>query len=512
MEATPGLRLGPGDIASAFRSAFPGRRLIIVSNREPYEHVWNDTRDEIEVRRPAGGLISALDPLMQSLGGTWVAWGSGDADADSVDAGGRIRVPPEAGAYTLRRLWLSHQDVQQYYLGYSNQLLWPLCHLRTELARIRKSYVERYRAVNRRFAEAALEEAGEEPAAIWFHDYHLALAPAELRARTQRHSLAHFWHIPFPPVEIFRIVPDGETLLEGLVANDLVGFHLPLFCDNFLRCCEAVLGMQVDWESRCVHSADHVCWVRAHPISIDIQAFEELVKGRQQGTIARIRARYARGGGRIGIGVDRIDYSKGLEEKLAALDRLWERNPEHRERFTYVQVAVPSRTGIDAYDWLSETVERMVWSINDRYGTDDWRPIHLLKDTVPPERLALLYRAADICVVSSLQDGMNLVAKEYVASHGHDGDGVLLLSRFAGAVEELAGCLPVNPYDREDFATRIHEALTMPQEERQARMNQLRSSLRTIYDWMAETFEVWAAAAEGGVPQLADADRWSRTG
>jgi len=510
--ATPGRRLGPGDLAPAFRSAFPERRLIVVSNREPYEHVWNDARDEVEVRRPAGGLISALDPLMQSVGGIWVAWGSGDADRESVDAGGRIRVPPEAGAYTLRRLWLTQQDVQHYYLGYSNQLLWPLCHLRTELAQIRKSYGERYRAVNRRFAEAALEEAGDEPAAIWFQDYHLALAPSVCRENAPHHTLAHFWHIPFPPVEIFRIVPDGEKLLEGLVANDLVGFHLPLFCDNFLRCCEALIGATVDWDRRCVSTDDHVCWVRALPISIDIDAFEQYVEGRKEGTIARLRARYGRNGGRIGIGVDRIDYSKGLEEKLAALDRLWERHPEHRERFTYLQVAVPSRTGIDAYDWLSETVERMVWSINDRHGTDDWRPIHLVKESLPPERLALLYRAADACIVSSLQDGMNLVAKEYVASQGEDGDGVLLLSRFAGAVEELNGCLPVNPYDPEDFAARINQALLMSPEERSERMHQLHSSLRTIYDWMGETFDVWSAAAAGREPALADADRWSRTG
>ena len=506
-------RRGPADLEPAFRAAFPERRLVVVSNREPYEHVWDDSRAEIDVRRPAGGLISALDPLMQAVGGTWIAWGSGDADRDAVDESSRVRVPPESGDYVLRRIWLSDRDVQQYYLGYSNQLLWPLCHLRTELARIRKTYFDRYRSVNRTFAEVAIEEAGDEPAAIWFQDYHFALAPGQVRKRAPQHMLAHFWHIPFPPVEIFRIVPDGEALLEGLIANDLMGFHLPLFCDNFLRCCESVLGADVDWQNRSVRRAGHTCWVRALPISIDVDAFEQRSHGSTaDAAVERLRNRYGRDGARIGIGIDRIDYSKGLEEKFAALDRLWERYPEHRERFTYLQVAVPSRTGIDAYDWLSETVERMVWSINDRHGTENWRPIHLVKESLPPERLALLYRAADVCVVSSLQDGMNLVAKEYVACQGVEGDGVLILSRFAGAVEELEGCLAVNPYDPEAFAARLHEGLLMPRDERNNRMRRLWGSVRSIYDWMAETFECWSEARDGGEPALSDADRWSRTG
>jgi trehalose 6-phosphate synthase len=512
VSATVRARQVPADLGPAFRDAFPAARLLVVSNREPYEHVWDDERDEIEVRRPPGGLVSALDPLVQSVGGVWVAWGSGDADREAADSTGRVRVPPEEPRYSLRRVWLTQRDIRQYYQGYANQLLWPLCHLRPGLTHSSGPYWERYRQVNQRFAEAALEEAGSE-AAIWFHDYHLALAPGFVRRANAGHKLAHFWHIPFPPLELFRILTHGEALLEGLIANHLLGFHLPLFCDNFMRCAESVLGADVDWEQRAVHYDGHTCFVRALPISIDVDAFESrLAEPTAEAAVRRLRTRYGGGAESIGIGVDRIDYSKGLEEKLAALDLMWERNPEMREHFTFVQVAVPSRTGIDAYDWLSETVERMAWSINDRWGTVEWKPVHLIKESLPPERLALFYRAADLCIVSSLQDGMNLVAKEYVASHGPDGAGVLVLSRFAGAVEELDGCVPVNPYDADDFATRIREAILMPVLERRERMDRLYTSLRSIYDWMIETFEAWQLAADGETPPLTAIDRSSRAG
>jgi trehalose 6-phosphate synthase len=464
------------------------------------------------VHRPAGGLVSALDPLLQSLGGVWIAWGSGDADRDVADAAGRVRLPPESPKYTLRRVWLSEQDVRQYYLGYANQLLWPLCHLRPMLTRNRVRYRERYEEVNRRFAEAVLEEAGA-GGAIWFHDYHLALVPGFVRKVRPAHTLAHFWHIPFPPLEMFRIVTRGESLLEGLAANDLLGFHLPLFCDNYLRCCETVLHAQVDWERRCVTWQGHTCFARAFPISIDVAAFEHVLAAPAAvGGVQRMRARYAPSGGYIGLGIDRIDYSKGLVEKFAALDLLWEKWPEYRERLTFVQVAVPSRTGIDAYDTLSETVERMVWNINERWGTGDWKPIHLLTDPHSQERLALLYRAADLCVVSSLQDGMNLVAKEFVASQGDDGTGVLVLSKFAGAIEEMQGCVRVNPFDAEGFAQRLKDALNLPEEERRARMRRLRASLTTIHDWMVRTFDSWSAAMQGETPPLTEIDREARVG
>jgi trehalose 6-phosphate synthase len=485
-------RLGSRELGPLFRKEFPGERFIVVSNREPYEHRWGEEVGEIEIRRPAGGLTSALDPLLQAVGGVWIAWGSGDADAAVVDADDRVPVPPESPGYTLRRLWLDQRDVHGYYLGFANQFLWPLCHLRPALTRVRARHWERYRRVNRRFAEAVVDEARGGGAAVWFHDYHLALAPATVRAIRPDLTLAHFWHIPWPPLEIFRVTPQARDLLEGLLANDLMGFQLPSFCANFLHCVEEVLGAEVDRAASTATYRGHTCHVRPFPISIDVGAFRrEASRPEIAVQVARLRERYVTGDGQLGVGVDRMDYSKGLPEKLKALDFLWERHPEMRERLTFVQVAVPSRTDIEAYDELTHKVERLVWEINDRYGTARWRPVHLIKRALPAERLAVLYRAADLCIVSSLQDGMNLVAKEYVASQIDD-RGVLLLSRFTGAIAELEdGAVEVNPYDPEDFAQRIRDALAMPRGERRRRMRRMRSMLRPIYDWMSDIFRAW---------------------
>ena len=485
----------PQDLGPLFRAQFADRRFMVVSNREPYEHRWADEVGETTVNRPAGGLTSALDPLMQALGGMWVAWGSGEADAATVDPGNRVRVPPENPSYTLRRVWLTNHDIHRYYLGFSNQFLWPLCHLRPDLTRVRGRYWERYRRVNRRFADAVLEEVRGKEAAVWIQDYHLALAPLLVRERRPDLTLSHFWHIPFPPIDIFRLAPQASYLLRGMLANDLMGFHLPIYADHFLRCARRLAGAEVDWERRTATLDGHTCHVGAFPISIDVQQFREAATAPgAEAQMRRIRERYAPRGGSIGIGVDRLDYSKGLPEKLKALEFLWERYPEYRERFTFIQVAVPSRSDIEAYDELAQKVARQVWEINDRYGTADWRPIHLVKQSLPVDRLAVLYRLADVCLISSLQDGMNLVAKEYVASQV-DRNGVLLLSEFAGAAEELPDATLVNPYDPEGCAVRIRDALTLPAPERAAAMERLQGSLTTIYDWMKDVFTAWGTVA-----------------
>lgn len=487
--------VGPDDLEALYRRHFPDRRFIVVSNREPYEHRWADEVGEIQVRRPAGGLTSALDPLLQALGGVWVAWGSGEADATVVDDEDSVRVPPEDPKYTLRRVWLTHHDIHRYYLGFSNQFLWPLCHLRPDLTRIRSRYWERYRRVNRRFAEAVLDEARGENAAIWFQDYHLALAPELVRARRPDLTLAHFWHIPWPPLEIFRLAPQARYLLRGLLANDLIGFHLSSYVDNFLTCAERLTGAEVDWGAKVAVVEGHACHVRPFPISIDVDAFRGAAAvSDAEEQMRRLRERYAPGGACIGIGVDRLDYSKGLPEKLKALEFLWERYPEFRKRLTFIQVAVPSRTDIEAYDELTRKVDRQVWEINDRFGTDEWKPVHLIKQSIPAERLAILYRMADLCIVSSLQDGMNLVAKEFVAAQV-DRRGVLLLSRFTGAAEEMHDAWLINPYDPEDMALQIRDALNTSAAERQRMMSKLQDSLRTIFDWMYDVFGAWGEAA-----------------
>ena len=495
--ATPPQELGP-----LFRRLFAGRRFVVVSNREPYEHRWSrEGVGEMDVARPAGGLTSALDPLLQALGGMWVAWGSGEADAAAVDGENRVRVPPEDPRYTLRRVWLTHHDIHRYYLGFANQFLWPLCHLRPDLTRVRSRYWERYRRVNRRFADAVLEEVRDQQAAVWIQDYHLALCALAIRGRRPDLTLAQFWHIPFPPFDIFRLAPQASYLLRGMLANDLMGFHLPMHADNFLRCARRLAGAEVDWERRTATLDGHTCHVGAFPISIDVDQFRDAATaGGVDEQMQRIRDRYAPRGGRIGVGVDRLDYSKGLPEKFKALEFLWDRYPEYRERFTFIQVAVPSRSDIEAYDDLAQKVDAQVREINERFGTAEWRPIHLIKQSLPVERLAVLYRLADVCIISSLQDGMNLVAKEYVASQA-DRNGVLLLSEFAGAAEAMSHATLINPYDPEGAALRIRDALTLPAPERAAAMERLQGSLNTIYDWLNDVFTSWGGiVGDGGVP------------
>lgn len=488
----------PDDLGPLFREHFGARRLVVVSNREPYEHRWGEEVGEMAVRRPAGGLTSALDPVMQALGGTWVAWGSGEADAAAVDRTGRVQVPPDEPAYTLRRVWLTADDIHHYYLGFSNQLLWPLCHLRPDLSRVRASQWERYRRVNRRFAEATLDEVKGKEAAVWFQDYHLALAPLFVRSRRADVALAHFWHIPFPPIEVFRLSPHAEYLLRGMLANDLMGFHLPQFADNFLRCARRIAGAEVSWERRTATLGGHTCHVGDFPISIDVEQFRQAATANGvEEQMEKLRARYAPPGGMVGVGVDRLDYSKGLPEKLKALEILWERYPEFRRRFTFVQVAVPSRSEIQAYDELESRVERQARDINERFGGDGWTPVHLLRQSLAAERLAVLYRMADVCIVSSLQDGMNLVAKEFVASQV-DGRGTLLVSEFAGAAEEMAnGAILINPYDPETCATKIRDALSLPRDERAAAMRRLQGGMKTIYDWMGGVFTRWGEVTAG---------------
>jgi trehalose-6-phosphate synthase len=355
-----------------------------------------------------------------------------------------------------------------------------------------------------------LEEVRGKEAAIWFQDYHLALAPLFVRARRPDATLAHFWHIPFPPIDIFRLSPHSAYLLRGLLGNDLMGFHLPQFADNFLRCARRLAGAEVDFVKRTATLDGHTCHVGDFPISIDVDQFREgaVAEGFEE-QAERLRARYAPPGGMIGIGVDRLDYSKGLPEKFKALEFLWDRYPEYRERFTFIQVAVPSRSDIEAYDELAQKVDGQVREINERFGTPGWRPIHLVKQSLPAERLAILYRMADVCLISSLQDGMNLVAKEFVASQV-DGRGVLLLSEFAGAAEEMAdGSILINPYDPEGCALKIRDALTLPLDERAAGIEKLQRSMKTIFDWMADTFTRWgqvAALKAEGTPRPPEDD------
>jgi trehalose 6-phosphate synthase len=489
-----------------------GRTLILLSNREPYEHLAG--AEGIHVRQPPGGLVSALDPIMRRTGGTWVAWGSGSADRDTADEVGRLGVPPFEPAYTLRRVWLDARDIEDYYLGFANSALWPLCHLLIQHFEFHREHWECYQDVNARFAQAVYEEslrAGAVPQ-VWVQDYHFALVPAELRRLAPNIFIHHFWHIPFPPPDILRLLPTGvpERLLRGLLGNDLIEFHTDRYAHNFLNCVREFLpDVQVRGEALRASLDGRQVALGVFPISIDVAAFERLALSEDSDARASaLRQRYARGGRALGISVDRIDYTKGIPERLRALDRLWNDSPELRDRFTTIVVATPSRTELTPYQNLESDVLDTVRDINERYGTGDWEPIVLVHENVHAELLAAIYRAADLCLVSSLQDGMNLVAKEFVASQV-DENGVLVLSRFTGAAEEFEDAVLINPFNVAGFADAIRAALEMDPGERRRRMRSMRAQLRrsTIFDWLESILSRCADLMDGSKDGAADVAR-----
>ncbi len=483
-------------------------KFILVSNREPYEHT-RGPGGAIGVRQPAGGLVTALDPTMRRTHGTWVAWGSGNADRETSDAAGRLQVPLDEGHYDLRRVWLDEADVNGYYHGFSNRALWPLCHMLIQHFEFRTEFWERYRAVNLRFAHAAADEAERcsGRAMAWIHDYHFALAAEYLRAMRPSLFIHQFWHIPFPPPDILRLLPSGthEALLRGLLGNDLLEFQIDRHAQNFFDCVEQFLpDAHVDRANDAVVFRDREARVEAFPISIDVERFEQMASTPDAIVRARtLRARYARGTRQLGVCVDRIDYTKGIPERMRALATLWDEQPTMREQFTFIFVCTPSRTELRAYHELEQDVVQTVMEINGRFGNTDWTPIVLINENVDSDLLASVYRSADVCIVSSLQDGMNLVAKEFVACQ-IDERGVLLLSRFTGSAEEIAGAVLINPFNVDGFVAAIRTALEMPADERQKRMRKMRRALRssTIFDWLES---ILARSSEIMAVQVSDA-------
>jgi len=464
-------------------------KFILVSNREPYEHMKGERG--LDVRQPPGGLVTALDPTMRRTHGTWVAWGSGTADREVSDELGRVPVPPGEDCYTLRRVWLNDADVNGYYHGFSNRALWPLCHMLIQHFEYRTEFWERYRTVNLRFAHAVADEAERctGRAMAWIQDYHFALAAEFLRAMRPALFIHQFWHIPFPPPDIFTLLPTGthEALLRGLLGNDLLEFQIDRYAQNFLDCVEKFIEeAHVDHARQVVNFRDRTTHVGAFPISIDVQRFEQMASSPDsQARVATLRERYAKGDRQLGVCVDRIDYTKGIPERIRALETLWTESAEMRGRFTFIFVCTPSRTDLKAYNTLEAEVVQSVIAINKRFGTSDWTPIVLINENVDSDLLAGVYRAADLCVVSSLQDGMNLVAKEFVACQ-IDERGVLILSRFTGSAEEIDGAVLINPFNIDGFMAAIRSALEMSAEERRRRMHRMRRQLHssTIFDWL----------------------------
>jgi trehalose 6-phosphate synthase len=491
------------ETAETVESTLAERELFVVSNREPYTHSHDG--DEIAVSQPAGGVTSALDPIVQRLSGTWLAWGSGDADFEVTDDRGRVAVPPDDPAYTLQRLHLSDRELAGYYYGYSNQVLWPVCHGMPTRANFDGEFWRTYREVNETFADALVAAVDSDDPAIWFQDYHFALAPRMVRERLPNAFLTQFWHVPWPSWETFRHCPEARQLLEGLLANDLLGFHRESYCDAFRESVtEAFEDASIDAETGAVTYDGHTTRIQCEPLGIDADGQADAAASEESDQFwATFEATHDLGD-KVAVGVDRLDYTKGILERLDALEWLWTHRPDRRGSFSYIQKGSESRSQIDEYRKLQEAVERRVTGINERFGTDDWMPVVYDTNHYSRAELGALYRHADVGIVSPLCDGMNLVAKEYVASQLDD-DGVLVLSPFAGAVDAMGDdALLVNPTDTAAFASTIAAAFSMPERTRKRRMRALR---RVVH---GEDTDAWVRAQFTGIDAPRDGPRpWS---
>ena len=463
----------------------PFGSLFVVSNREPYMHVRRGKN--IEALVPASGLVTALEPILRACDGTWIAFGSGDADKEMVDERDHLRVPPDNPEYTLRRVWLTKQEEEGYYYGFSNEGLWPLCHIAHTRPIFRSSDWQSYQDANRKFADAVLAEMeGIEHALLLVQDYHFALLPRMIKEARPDVRVAIFWHIPWPNPEAFRICPWQRELLDGLLGADLVGFHIQAHCNNFLETVDAALESRIEWERFAVKRNGQTTLVRPFPISVDFRESQSELGAAV--SPYELRASLLKNLGVkasfLGIGVDRIDYTKGIVERFRGVERFLEKYPAYCKQFTFVQIGAPSRTNIPRYDNLVREVEAAANRINARFQTSDWKPIVMLTRHHDHHEIQPYYRAADFCMVTSLHDGMNLVAKEFVAAREDEG-GALILSQFTGATRELRDAIIVNPYDTDQLADSIQLALEMDPEEKHDRMMRMRRVVKehNVYRW-----------------------------
>ncbi len=468
-------------LAVCLNGKLEGSRLFIVANREPYMHKRNGRSLEVVV--PASGLVTALEPVLNACDGTWVAHGSGNADREFIDAHDRERVPPDNPRYTLRRVWLNKEEEEGYYYGFSNEGLWPLCHIAHARPTFRATDWEQYKAVNAKFADALIEEmADTDHPVVVVQDYHFALLPRMIKQRRPDARVGIFWHIPWPNPEAFGICPWQREMLEGLLGADIIGFHVQYHCDHFLETVDRALESRVEWERFAVNRGGHVTFVRPFPISVvfpdpkEVPAFH--IHQAQVLRELKSDALY------VGVGVDRVDYTKGILERFRAIERFLQKYPQYKGKFTFIQIGAPSRTHIKRYDDFMHEVVAEAERINRSLQASSWRPIILRNFHHTHAEVDRFYRAADVCMVTSLHDGMNLVAKEFLAAR-QDDNGALILSPFTGAARELPDALIVNPYDTEALADAIFLSLQMDTSERMERMRRMRAVVRqqNVYRW-----------------------------
>lgn len=473
----------PDALRAILHGELRGEDVIVVSNREPYIHQRRD--DGIEVQRPASGLVTAMEPIMRACSGTWIAHGSGSADREVVDRHDRVAVPPEKPMYQIRRVWLTKEEEAGYYYGFANEGLWPLCHIAHVRPIFRSTDWAQYVAVNRKFAKAVVAEAKTKAPIVLVQDYHFALLPRMIREVLPDAIVITFWHIPWPNPESFTICPWREEIVAGMLGSSILGFHTQFHCNNFVDTVDRLIEARVDRESFTVSMGGKLTAVRRYPISIAWPPEPEMLS--TPAAQCRIDIRQLNGlpaDQLLGIGVDRLDYTKGIVERFHAIERLMELNPEWIGRFTFVQIAAPTRSGIDEYQNHEAQVRALAARINERFSRNGVPPILLKVEHHEPKQVYEYYRSAECCFVSSLHDGMNLVAKEFVAARD-DERGVLILSQFTGAARELPEALIVNPYDADECAAALQMALTMPVSEQRDRMRLMRGLISefNVYRW-----------------------------
>ncbi|KFG66856.1 trehalose-6-phosphate synthase [Microvirga sp. BSC39] len=477
----------PDTLRAALANELSGSEVIVVSNREPYIHNRTEA-GEISLQIPASGLVSALEPVVRACGGTWVAHGSGTADRETVDANDRVPVPPNHPSYTLRRVWLTEEEQDGYYYGAANEGLWPLCHIAFVRPIFREADWQLYRSVNEKFAEAIVAEAKREDPIILVQDYHFALLPRLIRDRLPQATIVTFWHIPWPNAETFGICPWREEIIDGLLGSSILGFHTQAHCNNFLDSVDSYVESRIDRERDSVFFGGEETLIRPYPISIEWPP--TAMEGQKPVEECRRIVRERLGlppDMRLGVGIERFDYTKGIIDRMQAIDALLTEHPEWHGNFAFVQVAAPTRSKLTNYRLLQEEAEALARDINERHGGNGYEPIKLLIRHHEPNEVFELFRAADLCIVSSLHDGMNLVAKEFVAARD-DEQGVLILSAFAGASRELSEALIVNPYNAHAMGQTINRALTMAQPEQRERMRLMRDQVkeRNVYRWAGQ--------------------------